>query len=351
VGYCRGKRAPNFWKILAYNGINNKAANNTDKLTFQSFLKRKEAGLSRIIIALVLFATFSAFLLTSCQKTITNTATNTTTTAEATTTTSAYTISQLKYQLLAAYPDYFWCDPDLYPIARSGVEQQNAIDQFAAIEANPEEFTAILTHLSLPDKAAYTDDEKLQIYREYKKLNGAVQVTAAASGYTFTIRVGQNQGETYQGTIAANGLITVTSTTPSINTCPICLAEGTLIDTPDGPVPVEKLQQGMTVYTQDAAGKKIAGVIVATASAQSPTGFQIIRIELNDGRVVSASPGHPTTDGRTIGELKVGDSLDGGIVAAVNAVPYSGDTFDILPDGGTGYYWANGILLKSTLAK
>jgi Hint domain len=307
------------------------------------------------IVSVFLFAIFAAVLLSSCQKTTTNTVTmtNTTTTPTAgtTTTTSAYTISQLKYQLLAAYPDYFWCDPDFYPIARTGVEQQNAIDQFAAIEANIEEFTAILQHLNLPVKTAYTDDEKLQIYREYKKLNGAVQVTAAAPGYTFTIRVGQNQGETYQGTITANGVIKVTSTTPSINTCPICLAAGTLIDTPNGPVAVEKLQQGMTVYTQDSAGKKITGVITATASAQSPTAFQIIRIALNDGRVVSASPGHPTVDGRTVGELKVGDTLDGGIVVSVTALPYSGDTFDILPDGGTGYYWANGILLKSTLAQ
>ena len=304
------------------------------------------------VVALFLFAIFTAVLLMSCQKTTTPATTTTPTiTVTNTTTTGAYTVSELKYKLLAAYPDYFWCDPDLYPIARSGVEQQNAIDQFAAIEANREEFTVILTHLNLPDKAGYTDDEKLQIYREYKKLNGAVQVTAAASGYTFTIRIGQNQGETYQGTIAVNGLIMVTGTTPSINTCPICLAEGTLIDTPNGPVAVEELRKGMVIYTQDLTGKKIAGVITATASAQSPTSFQITRIALNDGRVVSASPGHPTTDGRTIGELKVGDNLDGGVVAAVTAVPYSGYTFDILPDGGTGFYWANGILLKSTLAQ
>jgi len=304
------------------------------------------------VVAVFLFAIFTAVLLMSCQKTTTPATTTTPTiTVTNTTTTVAYTVSELKYKLLAAYPDYFWCDPDLYPIARSGVEQQNAIDQFAAIEANREEFTVILTHLNLADKAGYTDDEKLQIYREYKKLNGAVQVTATASGYTFTIRVGQNQGETYQGTIAVNGLIMVTGTTPSINTCPICLAEGTLIDTPNGAVPVEKLQKGMMIYTQDAEGKEIAGVITAAASAQSPTSFQIIMIALNDGRSVSASPGHPTTDGRTIGELKVGDTLDGGIIAAVTAVPYSGYTFDILPEGGTGFYWANGILLKSTLAQ
>ena len=68
-------------------------------------------------------------------------------------------------------------------MARPGVEQQNAIAEFTTIMADQEEFTAILNHLNLTVNAAYTDDEKLQIYREYKKLNGAVQVTAAAAGY------------------------------------------------------------------------------------------------------------------------------------------------------------------------
>jgi hypothetical protein len=289
-------------------------------------------------------------LLMSCQKTATTVGTSITATTT-TPTSAAYTISELKYQLLAAYPDYFWCDPDFYPVARMGAEQQNAIDQFAAITANREEFTAILNHLNLPDKTNYTDDEKLQIYREYKKLNGAVQVIPAVSGYTFTIRTGQNQGKTYQGTISTAGVINVTGETTSINTCPICLAAGTLIDTPNGPVPVEQLQKGMMIYTEDAAGEKIAAVITAAASVQSPSSFQIITIMLNDGRSVSASPGHPTTDGRIIGELQAGDTLDGRTVVSVTTTPYSGYTFDVLPGGGSGFYWANGILLKSTLAQ
>ena len=87
------------------------------------------------------------------------------------------------------------------------------------------------------------------------------------------------------------------------------------------------------------------------ASVPAPIGFQIIRIVLSDGRSVSASPGHPTPDGRAIGDLKVGDMLDSAIVVSVTSVPYSGFTLDILPDGGTGLYWANGILLKSTLTQ
>ena len=292
-------------------------------------------------------------LLVSC-KSISSTATSSPITTSSTSTTSlpiTYSISDLKYQLLADYPTYFWCDPDLYPVARPGVEQQNAIDQFSTIEANQEEFSAILNHLNLPGKTDYTDDEKLQIYREYKKLNGAVQVTPAASGYSFTIRIGQNEGTTIQGTVSVAGVIEVTSETPSINTCPICLAEGTRIDTPNGLVPVEELREGMIVYTQDSTGNKIIGVISETASVQAPSSFEITNIVLSDGRSVSASPGHPTPDGRAIGDLKVGDTLDGETVVSVTSTPYNGSTFDILPGGGTGLYWANGILLKSTLVQ
>ena len=107
----------------------------------------------------------------------------------------------------------------------------------------------------------------------------------------------------------------------------------------------------MTIYTVDGAGNRTTGVISETASVQSPSLFQIVTIVLNDGRSVSASHGHPTPDGHTIGDLKVGDTLDGGIVVSVTSTLYTGSTFDILPDGGSGLYWANGILLKSTLAK
>jgi hypothetical protein len=294
------------------------------------------AMLSIIILTLI--------FLVACSTSLTDT---TSTTPIPTT----YTLSELKYKLLAVYPDYFWCDPDSYPIARPGAEQQNAIDQFAAISANQEEFSANLSHLNLPNKTEYNDEEKLRIYREHKKLQGAVQVMPATAGYTFTIRTGQNQGKAYQGTISAMGVVKVTNETTSFNTCPICLAAGTLIDPPSGLLPVEELHKDMVIYRVDSAGKKIKGVISATASVPAPSSFKISTITLNDGRIVSASPGHPAASGRAIGGLEVGDALDGGIVVSVTYEFYTGSTFDILPLGGTGLYWANGILLKSTLVK
>jgi len=62
------------------------------------------------------------------------------------------------------------------------------------------------------------------------------------------------------------------------------------------------------------------------------------------------SAGHPTADGRKVGELKAGDRYDGAVVTSAALVAYTGGaTFDVLPAGATGTYWANGVLLGSTL--
>jgi len=72
---------------------------------------------------------------------------------------------------------------------------------------------------------------------------------------------------------------------------------------------------------------------------------------LADGRELLASPGHKTADGRVLGSLAAGDRLDGSTIKLWELVPYSGDrTYDLLPAGATGAYWANGVLLGSTLA-
>ena len=71
---------------------------------------------------------------------------------------------------------------------------------------------------------------------------------------------------------------------------------------------------------------------------------------LADGRRLTASPLHPIGDGRTLGSLQVGDRVDGVAVTRVEAVPdLLGRTYDLLPAGPTGEYWAGGILLRSTL--
>lgn len=267
------------------------------------------------------------------------------------TTPAVYSMPELKYRLIANFPDLFFVDPDYWPIQREGQERKNAVEQFAAIRADGSEFRAILDYLSLQDKQEYTDEEKLLVYRQHKRLNLGVQMTASDNGYQFTLRVKEGQGERIEGTITLSGTIKVLKREPSINVYPICLTQGTLIDTPDGPVPVEQLRNGMTVWTFDRAGRQTPAIVVRTSSTPVPPSFQVVRIRLSDGRTVSASPGHPTAEGRLLGDYVAGDRLDGAFVEVVELMNYDGGaTCDLLPWGTTGVYRANGVLLKSTLA-
>src|ERR1700680_1640566 len=77
------------------------------------------------------------------------------------------TIDQLKFRVIdrGGAPNY--CDPDLYPIAREGGEQANAIADYPQIQANGELYTAILVHEHLP-AGDLTDAEKLTVYRAFK---------------------------------------------------------------------------------------------------------------------------------------------------------------------------------------
>lgn len=261
-----------------------------------------------------------------------------------------YSEPELRYLLISNFGDIFYVDSDFYPVARVGQEQVNAEQQFASIRASAAEFSAILAHLGLAEKADYTADEKLSIYREHKKLSRGVEMTLSGNVYNFVLRRGEGQGERIEGTVTTSGKITVLKREPSFNTVPICLVGGTVIDTPEGQLPVEQLKPGMSVWTLDAGGRRVVAAIEKTTVTPMPSAFRIVKIILNDGRSVTASPGHPSAEGRALGEYRVGETLDGASVIAVQSLPYEGRaTYDILPDGTTGLYWANGVLLMSTL--
>ena len=75
---------------------------------------------------------------------------------------------------------------------------------------------AIIEYKNLPQKAEYTDAEKLIIYREHKLLTRAIQIAASGNIYNFILRTGENQGYQIEGTITPSGKITeVTKTTSS----------------------------------------------------------------------------------------------------------------------------------------
>lgn len=131
--------------------------------------------------------------------------------------------------------------------------------------------------------------------------------------------------------------------------CPICLSANTLIDTPDGPIKITELKSGISVWTSDLSGHRQAGTILVTAKTMVSAHY-MVHLVLEDGRELFVSQGHPTADGRILGNLKAGDWVDNARIRISELVPYEGDaTYDILPSGETGFYWANGILIGSTL--
>jgi hypothetical protein len=266
---------------------------------------------------------------------------------------------QLKYLLIDKYgpvgarPGIFYCDPDFYPVARAD-EQSQAEKWFTDVDKGGEEFRLILQRLHLLGATSFSAQQRLQIYQEHKHLN-AIMLSRSGDAYTFALRVAQDAnsraGQALQGTITPKGDITVLNQQPTVLTCPICLAQGTRIDTPLGPVAVQDVQPGTLVWTVSRSGERVAMPVVATTHTPVPAGFQVIDLHLADGRELFASPGHPTADGRTLGTLSSGDVLDGVRVVSVDRVLYpAAETYDLLPAGETGYYWAGSILVGSTLA-
>ena len=130
----------------------------------------------------------------------------------------------------------------------------------------------------------------------------------------------------------------------------LCLPAGTLIDTPSGPRAVEQFRVGDPVWSADGAGSRFLSTILKVSRVPTQPGHVFVHIGLADGREIWASPGHPTADGRTFAELEPGDFLDGALVTVVDIQPSDQSaTYDLLPSGATGFYWANGILIGSTL--
>jgi hypothetical protein len=274
--------------------------------------------------------------------------------------TTRLSLGELKYRLLHKYPNFFFCDPDFFPLSY-GNEQELALARFPEIQNKTGTYRAILKHTKLRGGANLSDSQKLIVYREFKKLNALI---LEPSGKVYKFRLGvltDNKGQVgphpqggdgliIEGRITKMGRITVDKSNLTRLSCPICLAANTLIDTPGGPVAVQYLGKGRSVWTLDVAGHRVAAHVVQVARVRVPTTHRMVRLRLDDGRGVLASPDHPTADGRTLAQLHRGDAFDGAHVLSAERTRYAdGYTYDILPSGSTGAYWANGILLGSTL--
>lgn len=261
---------------------------------------------------------------------------------------------QLRLMLINHLGPLWYCDPDEYPVSQ-GTEQERAIERFAEMQAEGQIFGAIAADLDIDVTAALTDAQKLAIYRLWK-VALAVHLEPIGDGvYRFDYLAqpiaGAAEGKRTAGRINSKGLIEIEQQAAAGEPmCPICLTRGTLIDTPAGAVAVQDLRLGDPIWTLDANGRRVAGTVIALGSTAAPADHHVIRLVLADGRSVTASPGHPLADGRTLASLSLGDVIDGSAIVALDSVAYSGgETFDVVASGATGAYFSNGIALGSTL--
>ncbi len=198
----------------------------------------------------------------------------------------------------------------------------------------------LLVQKILPDSIQGLD------FREYP--------LATNVGYPITLHIGDSasNGCTVELTLVniSNNTATFLKKEYQNRPCPICLSENTVIDTPNGPINVKELKIGMAVLTQDSSGHKQTAIILKTGRTLAPPDHRMVHLVLADKRQLYVSPNHPTSDGRLFGELLVGDTLDSSKIKSTEQLSYNGTyTYDILPSGQTGFYWANGILAASTL--
>ncbi|MGH7447115.1 MAG: Hint domain-containing protein, partial [Longimicrobiales bacterium] len=257
--------------------------------------------------------------------------------------------TRLKYRLDDRYV-VFYCDPDHYPVSR-GDEGERALEQFPSIAADAEKYEAILEHLGLSVDTEPTTPQKLSIYREDKRL-AAIVLEQDRTAYAFELRASEASDRvvTIRGEIDRAGRIRVRQRSATLATCPICLDGETLIAGATAEVPVSALREGDLVWSLDTRGARVLVPVIETRRVPLVARHHFVRLRLTDGRELLASPGHPLGDGRRLGDLAAGDQVDTVIVHAADRVTAAAAaTYDVLPAGSTGVYWASGILMLSTM--
>src|SRR2546426_8258012 len=243
--------------------------------------------------------------------------------------TQPLTPPELKYRLIATIAHPLFCGP---PVVRMPSDDEASQEVATLRSQSFLTFDPIVRHEKL-DATQLTADDDRRIVQQVQVLQ-ALRLQADGQLFRFDYIAGRPSPEHVLGTIDEHGVISLESHDPTQfpgrGGCPICLAATDRIATPGGPIPVTELRPGMLVWTVD-AGKRVAAPIAMVRHTPAPFGHRVIRVVLADGRSVVASPGHPTSDGRRIGALNPGDLLDGSRVVTIDVLPYSGDTWDLLP--------------------
>jgi hypothetical protein len=191
------------------------------------------------------------------------------------------------------------CGPPLISSAYEAKQQADAKAAVTRLGSDPPTLSAVEQRLLITAGPPFTDNQTMEIYIELLKLH-KIQLVPVGTGFHFSYRaLAHSATHDVQGSVARAGSVTVDQVGPSqFFSCPICLARGTLIATPVGPVPVEAVDVGMAVYTANTEGQRVSVTVVRIGTTRVSPRHRMLTIRLSDGRSVTASPNHPTAGDR-----------------------------------------------------
>ncbi len=145
--------------------------------------------------------------------------------------------------------------------------------------------------------------------------------------------------------MATSTTTTAMATSTTTTAMAMCLPPDILIRTVTAEKKISNLKVGDIVLSDNGKPVRIAKITKVEAK-----NHKVMKIKFNDGTSFEGSAEHPTADGRLFKDLKTGDKIDGRTVVETKLIPYKySHTYDILPDSKTGNYYANGVLIGSTL--
>jgi hypothetical protein len=133
-----------------------------------------------------------------------------------------------------------------------------------------------------------------------------------------------------------------------------CVVEGEVVDTPDGPRPIQDLKPGDSIYCRNPAGDRVEGtiqVVLANCAAS------FLTFEFSDGTRLRVTSVHPiaTPQGyRPAGQLRQGDVVMARVGAlkidSIEIMEKSVNVYDLSVDPHPNFF-ASGILVHNKMRK
>jgi hypothetical protein len=259
-----------------------------------------------------------------------------------------YSKARLQLKLLKKY-GLNWCDDNMYPVGRTVSDEEIAGQLALYQQKDPQLYREVQRDFKVHPDSTPTLKENQMVFSRFRRAR-AIRLTLKDDRYHFEFFAGLPRAQKIIGSIGKTGDVEIDKKIPGGPNCPKCLAENTVISTPSGLVKVTDLFPGMSVWTMDQNGNRQSKALLRVQKVPVPESHQMLQLKLEDGRKVLVSPLHPDRFGCPLKDLHKGDLLDGSRIKGYSFRQYeSGYTYDLLPAGGTGLYWANGILIGSTM--